>query len=47
MDTFDEVRENVKRFVKVNAEMGGNSKVHIHHLITNIENKARKIDLYR
>ncbi|MBT5938888.1 MAG: radical SAM protein [Rhodospirillaceae bacterium] len=47
LDTFDEVRANVKRFVDLNAEMGGHSEVHIHHLVTNIENKAQEIELYR
>ena len=47
LDVFDEVRENIKRFVDLNAEMGGHSEVHIHHLITNFENRAQEIDLYR
>lgn len=47
MDTFDKVRENVKRFVDLNTEMGGQSDVHIHHLITDVENKAQEIELYR
>jgi pyruvate-formate lyase-activating enzyme len=47
MDSFQEVRDNVKRFVDLNREMGGKSEVHIHHLITDIENKDQEITSYR
>jgi organic radical activating enzyme len=47
MDVFDEVRDNIKRFVDLNQAMDGNSDVHIHHLITNVENQAQEIELYR
>jgi hypothetical protein len=47
LDVFDEVRENIKNFVEINRALNGNSEVHIHHLITDVENKAREVDLYK
>jgi MoaA/NifB/PqqE/SkfB family radical SAM enzyme len=47
MDVFEEVRENIKRFVALNRTMGGNSDVHIHHLITDVENKTEEVELYK
>jgi hypothetical protein len=47
MDVFEEVRNNTKRFVELNQKMGGNSEVHLHHLITNIKNCDSEVDLYR
>jgi hypothetical protein len=47
MDTFQEVRDNVKRFVELNQEMAGTSEVHIHHLVTDIENKDQEIIDYQ
>jgi organic radical activating enzyme len=46
-DVFEEVRENIKRFVDLNQKLKGNSDVHIHHLITDVENKNQEIELYK
>jgi organic radical activating enzyme len=46
-DAFYNVRENIKQFVDLNQNLNGNSEIHIHHLITNIENKKQEIELYR
>jgi organic radical activating enzyme len=47
VDVFDEVRNNVKLFVDLNREMGGQSEVHIHHLVTDIVRKDEEVKLYR
>lgn len=47
LDVFEDVRENIKNFVDLNQKMGGNSEVHIHHLITDINNKDQEIEHYR
>jgi organic radical activating enzyme len=47
VDVFDEVRNNVKSFVDLNRELGGQSEVHIHHLVTDIVRKDEEIKLYR
>jgi MoaA/NifB/PqqE/SkfB family radical SAM enzyme len=47
VDIFDEVRDNVKLFVDLNREIGGQSEVHIHHLITDIIKKDEEIKMYR
>jgi organic radical activating enzyme len=44
---YQKVRENVKYFVDLNQKMGGKSEVHIHHLITDINNKEQEINDYR
>ena len=46
-DVFHEVRNNVKNFVEINLQMGGRSEIHIHHLITDINNKEQEIRSYR
>jgi len=46
-DGFDEVRENLKTFVKLNEEMNGITEVHVYHLITDIKNKEQEIQSYR
>jgi len=46
-DTFQEVRENIKYFVDLNQELGGQSEVHIHHLVTDINQKEKEISSYR
>ena len=47
LDVFDEVRDNVKNFVDLNQEMGGSSEVHIHHLVTDIDNRDYETEQYR
>lgn len=47
MDAFEQVRENVRRFVELNAEMGGKAQIHLHHLVTDIARKDEEIALYR
>ena len=47
VDVFDEVRNNVKLFVDLNLEMGGQSEVHIHHLVTDIFKKDEEVEMYR
>lgn len=47
MDAFERVRENVRRFVELNAEMDGTSEVHIHHLVTDVTHKNEEIASYR
>jgi hypothetical protein len=46
-DTFDKVRENVQRFVALNAEIGGRAQVHLYHLITDLARIDEEIALYR
>jgi hypothetical protein len=46
-DAFDTVRENVRRFVMLNAEMGGRSEVHLYHLVTDLARRGEEIALYR
>ncbi len=46
-DVFNEVRENLKAFIKLNKAMNGGSEVHVHHLITDIKNQEREIRCYR
>ena len=47
MDSFETVRDNVKRFVDLNRELDGHSEIHIHHLITDLAQKEREIELYQ
>lgn len=47
VDGFEKVRDNIRLFVNLNREMGGQSEVHIHHLITDISNKDEEIKRYR
>lgn len=46
-DAFEAVRENVRRFVTMNAETGGRSEVHLYHLVTDLARKDEEIALYR
>jgi MoaA/NifB/PqqE/SkfB family radical SAM enzyme len=46
-DLFDAVRDNVHRFVKLNREMGGNSEVHLYHLITDFAKRDEEVAIYR
>ena len=44
---FPEVRENVKRFVDINRERGGQSEIHLYHLILNSEQTHKEIEFYK
>ena len=46
-DTFETVRNNVKRFVELNRELRGNSEVHLYHLVTELDDVEREVELYR
>ena len=46
-DTFEQVRENVRRFVEINNELGGHTEVHLYHLVTDIGRKHDEIAAYR
>ncbi|MEQ8195491.1 MAG: radical SAM protein [Rhodospirillales bacterium] len=46
-DSFDQVRDNVKRFVDLNRELGGHTELHLYHLIIDAENVDEEIGLYR
>lgn len=46
-DAFQRVRDNVKRFVDLNRELGGESEVHMYHLVTDLAQKDAEIALYR
>ena len=46
MDVFEQVRENVKRFGELNREMGGNSEIHLYHLITERERQNEEVAAY-
>lgn len=45
-DAYQLVRDNVKRYVDLNASMGGSSEVHLYHLVTDLEKKAEEIAAY-
>ena len=47
MDLFQDVRDNVRRFVELNKELGGHTEVHLYHLIADMENKDAEIESYR
>lgn len=47
MDNYDVVRENVRRFVELNAAMGGNTEVHLYHLVTDTTRQEQEIAAYR
>jgi len=47
MDAFEQVRDNVRRFIALNRDMGGKTEVHLYHLVTDVERKDEEIELYR
>jgi organic radical activating enzyme len=47
MDVFDEVRANIRTFVKLNGEMGGQSDIHLYHLITDLAQIDEEIAEYK
>ena len=46
-DAYQRVRDNVKRFVELNRELGGESEVHMYHLITDLAQKDYEIQQYK
>jgi MoaA/NifB/PqqE/SkfB family radical SAM enzyme len=46
-DLYEEIRENVRRFVALNKELGGHTEVHLYHLIADLESKDEEIAAYR
>ena len=46
-DVFEQVRNNVRRFVELNRELGGNSQVHLYHLVTNMQEREEQVDAYK
>ena len=46
-DIFEEVRENVKRFVNINKKQGGKSEIHLYHLITDPAQADKEILAYQ
>ncbi len=47
VDAFDQVRENVRRFVELNKELGGHSEVHMYHLVIDETQKENEIAQYQ
>ena len=46
-DLFDDVRNNAKRYVDLNKEMGGSSELHLYHLVTDLESQEEEIAAYQ
>jgi organic radical activating enzyme len=46
-DVFEQVRENVRRFVGLNRELGRNSQVHLYHLVTDINERDAQVEAYK
>ena len=46
-DAFEKVRANVKLFVDMNSKMGGNTEVHLYHLVTDLERQDEEIAAYQ
>lgn len=46
-DVFQQVRDNVRRFVEVNRELGGASQVHLYHLVTEVDHKEEQVAAYQ
>ena len=47
VDAFERVRNNVKRFIELNLEIGGNSAIHLYHLITDAKNIKEETSNYQ
>ncbi|MEE2746528.1 MAG: radical SAM/SPASM domain-containing protein [Pseudomonadota bacterium] len=47
VDVYQRVRDNVKKFCKLNREMGGLSEVHLYHLITDRLNQGKEVECYK
>lgn len=46
-DAYQQVRDNVRRFVAMNREMGGSSEVHLYHLVGDVARTAEEVAAYR
>lgn len=46
-DSFLQVRDNVRRFVELNRELGGKSEVHLYHLVTDVNRRDDEVAAYR
>jgi hypothetical protein len=46
-DLFPEVRDNVRRFVEINRELGKSSEVHLYHLVTDIAQSEKEVAAYQ
>jgi hypothetical protein len=46
-DAFQRVRDNVKAFVDLNAELDGCSEVHLYHLVSDLKHQDEEIAAYR
>jgi len=45
--SYNTVRNNARRFVELNKELGGNTELHFYHLITDDDNKEVELELYK
>jgi hypothetical protein len=46
-DAYERVRENVRRFVELNEELGGRTQVHMYHLVTDVDRRDEEIAAYQ
>lgn len=46
-DGFQQVRDNGRRFVELNRELGGTSELHLYHLITDVSAQESEVAAYR
>ncbi|MBF0251426.1 MAG: radical SAM protein [Alphaproteobacteria bacterium] len=46
-DLFEDVRVNARRFVELNAELGGSSQLHLYHLVTDAERIEDEVAAYQ
>ena len=46
-DEFDTIRENIKRFVRLNKELKGNSEIQLYHLIINNKLIKKEVEMYK
>ncbi len=46
-DQYDQVRENIKNFIRLNRKMGGKTEVHLYHLVTDVANRDDEVQKYR
>ncbi|HIJ84929.1 MAG TPA: SPASM domain-containing protein, partial [Magnetococcales bacterium] len=46
-DEYDLVRDNVRKFVQLNQQLGGRTEVHLYHLLTDVEQKEQETLWYR
>lgn len=46
-DAYDLVRDNVRRFVELNRELGGDTEVHLYHLVTDVDHRDDELTQYQ